>query len=206
MSSELSSNDGYLALKRETSEGVAVTPDAYVPLYEESLTTAFNVNDGTSIFGNKFARLLVTPGVRSHNGDLTVMAEPNSTGRFFDMLLPRGSITGSGPYTWPFNVNFTKPASYTVDLSTGNQVFRYLGVQASEIAPDWKDGMLRWKIKVAALKSFLGAEIASVSTATVTLKTPVNYPTPTDGLVAGDLVAIVAGANGSRQGRVPPAV
>lgn len=58
---------------------------------------------------------------------------------------------------------------------------------------------MRWKVKVSALKSFLGAEIASMTTATVTLKTPAHYPSPTDGLVTGDLVAIVAGANGARQ-------
>jgi hypothetical protein len=200
MTSELSSNAGYLALKRETTEGTAVTPDAYVPLYDESITTEMNPETETSIFGSKFARLQVTPGVRSHGGDLTVMAEPNSTGRFFDMLLTRGTITGgSSPYTWPVTASFTKPASYTVDLSTGNQVARFIGVQASEMSPSWKDNEMRWKIKVSALKSFLGAECLSLASATVTLKTPTNYPSPTDGLVAGDIVAVVAGATGARQ-------
>lgn len=199
MSSELSSNQGYFALKRETTEGTAVTPDVYVPIYEESLKTSMNPETATSVFGSKFARLQVTPGIRSHGGDVTIMAEPNSTARLFDMLMTKGSVTGTGPYTWPFTASFTKPGSYTVDVSTGNQVFRYIGVQASEISPEFTDNEARWKVKVAALKSFLGAEIASISTATVTLKTPTNYPSPTDGLVTGDLVAIVASANGARQ-------
>lgn len=199
MSSEISANSGYLAIKRETDEGVAVVPDRYVPFYEESLTTSLNPETDTSIFGNKFARLHVTPGIRSHGGDITVMAEPNSTGCFFDSLLTRGNSSGSGPYTWPFTVSFTKPKSYTWDISTGNQVLRYVGVQISEMSPEWKDNEMRWKLKVSALKSFLGAEIASIATATVTLKTPANYPSPTDGLVVGDIMTIVAGGNGARQ-------
>ncbi|MEV0360078.1 hypothetical protein AB0H71_28870 [Nocardia sp. NPDC050697] len=199
---ELSSNNGYLALKPEVNEGVPVIPDTFVPLYGENLTSNMNPSTDTAIFGNKAARLTVTPGTRSHPGELTVMAEPNTTEHFFNMLLTGGSKTGSGPYTRPFTASFAKPRSYTVDISSGNQVFRYMGVQASEISPDWSDKRLRWKLKVAALKSFLGAEIASISTATVTLKTPLGYPRPTEGLVVGDLVAIVADAAGARQNLV----
>lgn len=199
MSSELSSNQGYFALKREVTEGTAVIPDVYVPIYEESLKTAMNPETATSVFGNKFARLQVTPGIRSHGGDVTIMAEPNSTMHLFDMLLTRGSVSGGGPYTWPFTASFTKPASYTVDISSGNQVFRYIGVQASEISPEFTDNEARWKVKVAALKSFLGAEIASIASDTVTLKTPTNYPAPATGLVAGDIMAIVKASDNSRQ-------
>lgn len=199
MSVELSSNQGYFALKVEATEGTAVIPNVFVPLYEESLHTDLNPETETSVFGQKFARLQVTPGIRSHGGELTIMAEPNSTARIFDMLLTLGSITGDGPYTWPLTAGFTKPHSYTCDISTGNQVIRFVGVQASEISPTWTDNEMRWKLKVSALKSFLGAEIASLASSTVTLKTPTNYPSPTDGLVTGDLVAIVAGATGARQ-------
>lgn len=199
MSSELSSNQGYFALKPEATEGTAVTPDTFVPMYEESFKTDMNPSTATSVFGNKFARLRVSPGIRSHAGDVTVLAEPNSTSLLFDMLLTGTGPTGTGPYTRTYTPSFTKPKSYTVDVSTGNQVFRYIGVQASEISPQFTDNEGRWKVKVSALKSFLGAEIASAATATLTLKTPVNYPTPTDGLVTGDLVSIVAGATGARQ-------
>lgn len=62
MSVELSSNQGYLALYRESNEGVASnTSPTYVPLYEESLHTEINPETETSIFGSKFARLQVTP-------------------------------------------------------------------------------------------------------------------------------------------------
>lgn len=197
MSLEISGDSGYLALAPEATEATAVTPTTFVPMYEETLSTDTNPETEMSVFGSKFARLQVTPGVRSHGGELTVMAEPNSTLMFHDMLLTRGSVSGSNPYTWPLTASFTNPKTYTVDISGGNQVFRYFGVQASEISPDWKDNEMRWKIKVAALGSFIGAKIASVSTNVVTLDTTVNS-TPTKGLVAGDLVAVWVAA-GTRQ-------
>ncbi|WP_425005776.1 hypothetical protein [Mycolicibacterium sp. S3B2] len=130
------------------------------------------------------------------------MAEPNTSGYFWDSLLTLGSITGSDPYTWPLTASFTKPGSYTLDFSMGNQVARFIGFQASEISPTFTDNECRWKIKGSALKSFLGAEIASLASDTVTLKTPVQHTAPTTGLVAGDLVAVVKASDGSRQNLV----
>lgn len=200
MAHEISGNSGYLALKVESTRGVAVTPDTYVPFYDETLTTDHQHDTNNSVFGSKAARHHVTPGIRAHGGDLEVMAEPNSTALFYDMLLTRDSVTGSGdPYTWAFKASFTAPKSYTIDISSGNQVFRFAGVQASEITPAFDKNEMRWKVKVAALKSFLGAEIASVSDDVVTLKAPVNYPAPTQCLVADDLVAVVSADGETRQ-------
>ncbi|MBJ8343937.1 hypothetical protein [Antrihabitans sp. YC2-6] len=199
MSNEISSNNGYFSLKKEPTEGVAVIPTTFVPIYDETIATLMNPETENSVIGQKFARQMVTPGIRSHGGDVTIMAEPNSTAMLLDMLLTRGSITGSDPYTWPFTASFTNPFTYTVDISTGNQVMRFMGVQASELAPEFVSNEARWKVKLSALKSFLGAEIASVSTNVVTLKTPINYPSPSDGLVATDLVAVVNQTTGARQ-------
>lgn len=200
MSVEYSSNQGYVAARAETSEGVvAGVPNIFVPLYSETLSTEINTNTDNMIFGSKFARYNVTPGVRSHAGDMEIMAEPNTTSVLWKSLLTEGSITGSDPYTHPLTASFTKPTSLTIDVATGNQVERFIGVQASEISPSWTDNECRWKIKVSALKSFLGAEIASINTATVTLKTPVQYPAPATGLYAGDIMSIVKASDGSRQ-------
>lgn len=201
MANELSGNSGYLAIRPETVEGVPVGAGSiFVPLYEESLTTESNPETEMAAFGSKFARYQITPGVRSHGGDLTVMAEPNSTAHFISSLYHRTGISGSAPYTWSFSTQaFNKPKSYTFDISSGSQVFRYAGVQASEISPEWKDGEMRWKLKVSALASFLGAEIASASTSTLTLSTPTAYPNPTNLLVVGDPVLVVNQATGATQ-------
>lgn len=200
MQSEISGNSGYLALKVESTRGVAVTPSTLVPLYNETLSTSNNSDTNSAVYGNKFARLQVTPGVRSHAGDFEVLAEPNSTAQLFDMLLTRGTVTGgSDPYTWPFTAQFAATKSYTVDVSEGNQVSRFAGVMASEISPVFSKNEMHWKVKVSALRSFLGAEIASATGTVVTLATPTNYPTPTECLVVGDLVTIVSADGTTRQ-------
>lgn len=200
MSSEISSNSGYLAARVEAVEGVvAGAPNTFVPLYNETLTTEPNANTDNVVFGNKFARFNVTPGIRSHGGDIEIMAEPNTSSLFWKSLLTEGTISGSDPYTHPLTASFVKPASLTLDISMGNQVARIIGFQASEISPSWSDNECRWKIKGSALKTFLGAEIASLSTATVALKTPVNYPAPATGIVTGDLMTIIKASDGSRQ-------
>jgi hypothetical protein len=154
------------------------------------------LDDDTAIVGSKFARLQSIQGQRDHGGDLTVMAEPNTTAQLFDMLLTRGSVTGSNPYTWPFTLGFTDPNSYTLDISNGVTVSRFWGVQASKISPVFAKNEMQHKVSVSALGSFQGREIASIVTTTLTLKTDYD-PSPTTGLVMGDLVSIWKASDGT---------
>ncbi|WP_091251729.1 hypothetical protein [Arthrobacter sp. ok909] len=173
-----------------------MTPDTFVPLYDENLSSNLNLDDDTAIVGLKFARLQSIQGQRDHGGDLTVMAEPNTTAQLFDMLLTRGTVTGANPYTWPFTLGFTDPNSYTLDISNGVTVTRFWGVQASKISPVFAKNEMQHKVSISALGSFQGREIASISTTTLTLKTDYD-PTPTNGLVTGDLVNIWKASDGS---------
>lgn len=184
------SNIGYFAMKKESTKGTAVTPNTYVPLYEESIFNNLNLNLDTPILGNKVATYQALMGQRDHKGEVTVIAEPNTAARFFDMLLTKGSTTGANPYTHPFTLdNSTNPNAYTVDIQRGQIVFRFIGAEASQIGIDFDDNKMLFKVAISALKSFSIREIASVSTNTLTLTT--NYdPSPTDGLVTSDLVRI----------------
>lgn len=202
-SNAYSGNGGYLALGREGAGaiGVPVATTHFVPMEEESLTTELNTNGESLVFGSKAARLLTTPGMRSHGGDITVLAEPTSTALLFDGLLPRTSITslGGGYYSWLFNSTaFAPTGSYTVDISKGGvSVSRFAGVMFSEISPSWKDNRQSWKVKVAALKAFHGAVITAQVTTTLTLDTT-NNPKPTELLRVGDTIGI-RHANGSTE-------
>jgi len=188
MANEVIGDSGYLAFKKETTAGTAVTPNSYALLYEENLSTPINLNEIKPAVGNKFARFRVLQGQRQHGGEFTIQAESNTTAQVFDMLLTRGTVTGSDPYTWPLTLG-ANSNSYTVDVSDGNDVHRFIGVQAGEIADLYEENEMRWKVKVSGLKAFHGAEIASVAGAVVTLKTDGYSTTPTDGLVVSDLVA-----------------
>lgn len=185
-------NLGYLAIKKETTKGTAVTPNVYIPLYEESLTTEPNLVEDNPIVGDKFKRYQVLKGNRAHKGEFTVMGEANTAGYVFDMLLDKGTTTGSDPYTHPFTLATSDPNAYTVDISTGHIVQRFIGVEASKIEPTWQDGEMQLKVSVSARKSWQGREVSSTSgttPTTITFKTDYDA-SPTTGLVVGDLIQL----------------
>src|SRR5689334_6035648 len=127
---------GYLAIAKETTKGTpAAVPTIYVPLYNESMKINQNNVVDTPILAQKYTKYHVLPGMRDYQGNVEIMAEPNTAAFFFDMLLNKTGTTGANPYTHSFALNATNPNSYTVDIARGNVVFRYMGVEASEIKP-----------------------------------------------------------------------
>lgn len=192
-------NLGYLALIKEVTKGTPLSPTDFVPLYKEGINTNLNLVEDNPIAGNKFVRYQVLQGQRSHKGDITVMAEPNTIGRLMDMILTKGTTTGAGPYTHPFTLSTAAdPKSYTIDVSTGNVVARYWGVEASKCAIAWDKNEMRIVLSLSALGSFQGRQIATVAGSgpyTVTLDTTYD-PAPNTGLVIGDLIRFRA-ANGT---------
>lgn len=259
MAIERLGNLGYLALVKEAVKGVPLTPTTFVPLYDETMSTMLNFVDQTPIYGNKFATFATIQGQRSHKGDVTVLAEPNTIAYFVDALLTKqssltsytftvtsanatvgatytnngntftvlstiaaqttlvasgsgaplasGTLTktsGTGDATITFSVatsgltthNFglvagTDPNSYTWDISTGNIVARYFGVQLSKLSPNWNKNELQLKLSASALGSFQGRALSGVPTGTgpYTVNLDTTYdPNPTTGLVVGDLI------------------
>lgn len=188
-------NKGYLAVRKETTKGTpAGTPNVYIPYYKDSIITDIAQDEDTPIMGNKFARFQSLLGLRSHGGDITVKAEPNTAGYLLDMILKKGTTTGGGPYTHPFTLDINNdPNSYTWDIQKGRVVMRYMGAELSEIGIDFDKNKMVFNAKMHALKSFLVREVASVAGAgpyTITLKT--NYDqNPTEGLLVGDLMTVI---------------
>jgi hypothetical protein len=195
--SERLSNLGYMAVIKEATKGTPLTPTTFIHLYDENMNTNGNFLDQKPVSGNKAATQAVLQGQRSHKGDVTVQCEPNTIGYLLDMLLTRSGTTGSNPYTHTFVLSATQnPNSYTIDISTGNIVSRYWGVEASKLSPNWNGVELQAKISLSALGSFQGREIATVATTTLTLKTDYD-PVPNKGLVVGDLVRVYKSSTGA---------
>ena len=183
-------NLGYLALKKQSDKDVAVTPDTYVPIYSESLNTMVNLDADNPIAGNKAAIFQHIQGQRHHTGDVQVLAEPTTAGYLFDMLLKKGSTTGgSDPYTHPFILSANDPNAYTVDIAKGQVVFRFIGVEAYEISPEFDANKMMLNVSLAARKSFIAREVSQLNTNAITFKTDYD-PSPTTGLVAGDLMRL----------------
>lgn len=181
---------GYAAIKKESVVGTPVIPNVYTPYYKQSIVTDVHLMEDTPVFGNRFKRLQHLRGSRSHGGQITVMAEPDTAGYWLDMLLNKSGTTGAGPYTHTFGLsNTTMPNSYSLDVSLGSQVVRFWGIQASNLNIGWEDEKMQFEIDLSGLGSFYGREIESVSVLVLTLKTDYDA-SPTTGLVATDLVQI----------------
>ena len=193
------SNLGYIALKKQTNATTAIIPDDYLPAYSESITTFVNLDEDTAVVGHKAARHQLIQGQRHHMGDFTVLAEPNTTGRIMDMTFNKVSTTGAGPYTHTFALNSTTPNSYTMDVAKGRFVHRFIGVQASKVSPSFDKNKMLLNVSVSALKSFLIREISSVTgSGPYTVNFTTGYdPSPTDGLVVGDLIRFYSVAGDS---------
>lgn len=193
------SNNGYLAVKKQTTEA-AVIPDTYLSLYDEDLTTKLNLDEDNPIAGNRFARFQNFMGMRSHSGNLTLLADPNTAALAFDMLLTKGTSSAGPPYTHPFTLADTSPKSYTIDIQRGGVVCRYIGAQIGEISNSFDKNKMLFKCKVSALKSFIVREVQAVTGAispwNIELKTDYD-PSPTTGLVVGDIMTLIK-ANGTK--------
>lgn len=200
------SNLGYMALGKETTPGVAVTPSIFVPLYDETMMTKTNNDTDTPIIGLKADSFQAILGMREHGGDITVIAEPNTAAHILNMLYTKGTTTGAGPYTHPFTLSPTAdPKTYSIDIQKGASVWRFYGAGVSQLDIQFDKNVMKFKIKVSALKSFIVREIASATGATVTLKT--NYSlTPTDGIVAGDLMSLQKASDGTVQNLIVTSV
>ena len=188
-------NLGYAAFSTETNPGTpSVTPSVFTLLDNETMTTMYNLEDQTPIAGMPIETFQVLPGLRSHKGDIEIVAEPNTALEVVDALLTRGTSSGAGPYTWPFTLPASAsplPKSKTLDISTGNVVKRFVGVQASKITPVIKKNQINLKVSLSALGSFQGAVLAAAPTGTgpYTVAFDTTYDTnPTSKLVVGDLI------------------
>jgi len=128
--------------------------------------------------------LMTSSGAPATSGTLT---KASGTG---DSTITFSAATNTTD-TWPFTLSSsTIPNSKTVDISTGNVVKRFVGVQCSKIAMSQSKNQLMLKCSVSALGSFEGANVTSVSGSgpyTVVLDSTYD-PNLTGKLVVGDLI------------------
>lgn len=186
-------NLSYGAMIPEVTPGVPLTPNIFFPFYKNSLNTDLHLDEDNPIAGIRSAVFQQYMGQREHTGALEVLAEPNTTKYWLDMLFAQGNVSGGGPYTWPYTEGLSK--SYSMDFAKGQIVERFFGVMAEDMSPIWDKNKMKYGLGVSARGSFLVGQVATISTVTITLDTTKD-PAPTKGLVAGDLVRVIK-ADGS---------
>ena len=185
---------GYQAIGKQTNPFTPVTPSTYVPYYKNSLATDMGLQEDAPVYGNKFMNLAVLQGSRSHKGTAEFIAEPNSVAQLLDMLMTKTATAslGGGLYQHTYQLTNTDPNFYTYDISTGNQVIRFIGVGASKFTPTWSKDVMHIQMGISALGSFYGRTISGVASNVLTLDGTYDPTNPTFGLVAGDLVRLVS--------------
>lgn len=76
---------GYLAIGKETTENVAVTPSVFVPLMSEDIVTEYGVTPATPIAGNRAMNLRgVETAIPAPTGTLNILLEPETVGHFLN--------------------------------------------------------------------------------------------------------------------------
>ena len=79
------SREGYLAIKKETTENTAVTPDVFIPLMSEDLSTEYQPVAATPIAASRVLNQRDIPNmIAPPSGTLTVLLEPKTAGHFFN--------------------------------------------------------------------------------------------------------------------------
>ncbi len=179
-------NLGYLALKKETTKGVAVTPDVFIPLYEESIKHDIHLDEDKPIVGERAARFKVYRGQETITGSLKVLGEPQTIGYFFDMLLKKESTSGTPTtgYTHTFGLGDSSN-SYTLEFLKGGVPVRLIGTEARSISPSFEDNKMVLNVDVSARSQFSVVKIKSASGTAITLDDS-ERPMPSEGLTTSD--------------------
>lgn len=192
MSTYLAENS-YIAIKPEATEGTAVVPTIFLPLVSENIKTTVNYNADRRMKGISWKANDLLRGNRQHEGDIVFLADPDTLGHLMNMVMVKGSTTGSAGdgYTHPYTVGNGK--SYTVDIKKGLYVQRYFGVKAEELKLDFQDGQLQATLVIKAMGQFsvgsVGVALTGAGMTTLVLDDEYDI-SPNRGLVVGDVINI----------------
>jgi len=187
-------DNAYLAIKPEASAGTAITPTIFVPLVSESIKTVVNHSADRRMKGIDWKSTGLLRGNRSHEGEVTVLGDPDTIGHFLNMVMVKGSTTGDATngYTHPFTVGNT-PDTYTMDIKKGAYVQRYFGVRIEELRFEFSDGQLQITASIKAMGQFsaatVGVALTGAGMTTLTLDDEYDIA-PNRGLVIGDIITV----------------
>jgi hypothetical protein len=184
-------SNSYLGLKVEAVENTPVIPNAFCPLISESIKTNINYTADRRMKGIDFKSDDLLPGNKMHEGDIVVYPDADNLGHFLNMLMEKGSTTGSATgYTHPFTFGTAK--SYTIEIQKGPYAQRFYGVKAKQIQGIFEDQKLKLTISVKAVGQFSGGQLKAALSGSVTeLKLSSAFTSsPNKGLVVGDTICL----------------
>lgn len=184
-------DNSYLMIKPEATPGTAVIPTVVVPLVSENIKTIVNHVPDRRMKGIDWKANDLLRGNRTHEGDVVVLADPDTLGHFLNMVMLKGSTTGDADgYTHPFTVGASD--SYTFEIKKGYYVQRYFGVKINELKIEFVDGQMQLTAKVMAMGQFsIGTLGVALSGSVTALVMDDTYDiAPNRGLVANDVIVV----------------
>ena len=185
------SDNAYLAIIPESVAGTAVIPTNFVPLVSESMRAVVNHSADKRIKGLTWSSNDLLRGARSQEGELVILADPDTLGHFLNMFLTKGSSSGSAPdgFTHPFTVG--NADSYSIEIKRGLYAQRFFGVQIDELRLEFSESNMQIRASIKGRGQFsvakLGIALTGAGMTTVVLDDEYDLR-PTDGLVATDTI------------------
>lgn len=186
-------NESYLAIKPEATPGTPVKPTIFIPLVSEDVKTVVNYQADKRMKGMAWKSDDLLRGNRSHEGTIVVLGDPDTLGHLLNMVMTKGSTTGSAGdgYTHPFTVGDGK--SYTFEIKKGAYSQRYFGVKIDELTIEFKDGQMEVSLAIKATGQFSIASLGVALTGSGMTEAVFDDTydiAPTRGLVAGDVINV----------------
>ena len=183
------SDQSYLAIKKETTVGVAVIPNSFIPLISADIKTVVKHEVDRRMRGVDWKGADITKGNRSHEGEIKVYGDADTIGHFLNMVMVKGSSTGdSNGYTHAFTVG--TGATYTFEIKKGLYAQRFYGVRIEEMKLEFEEGQL---LSVKAMGQVgimsLGVALTGAGMTSMTLDDDYDIA-PNTGLVVGDVLNV----------------
>lgn len=189
------SQESYLAFKPESSIAGAVIPTIMVPLISENIETITNHTPDQRMKGIAWKSNDMLRGFRSHEGEVVVLADPDTLGHFLNMAMYKSGTTGDADgYTHtlvPASPS-ALPDTYTFEIKKGAHAMRLIGVRVDELKLDFNEGQLQITAKVVAHGQFSVAKLGVATSGSITeIVLDDEYDiNPTRGIVAGDKLIV----------------
>lgn len=187
------SDNSYLAIKPEAVAGTPLIPNVFVPLISSNIKTVVNHNADKRMKGVDWGATDILRGNRSHEGEVVVLADPDTLGHFLNMVFLKGTTTGdvANGYTHPFTVG--TPKTYTLDIKKGVYTQRYFGVNVEQLKLEFADGQMQLTVTIKAMGQFsvssVGVALTGVGMTSLVLDDEYDI-SPNRGLVAGDIITV----------------
>jgi len=188
-------NFGYLALKKETTAGSAVTPDTFVGLLSESIVPDYAITPVQTIAGDRERKVRSIPGRIEIDGDVEFYVEPKTIGHFLRSLFGAPTtqiLTASVAFRHVFEVT-DDPKTYTMDVQPGDApwVHRFFGIHLKSLAFEPTDNLLKCTAGTSPRKAFINARVTEAVSSGTSLKVD-----QTSGLTTSDTILILQKEDG----------